>query len=240
MQTTEPTLEPAPPPADAAPPPEPITSLKSHWVVVLPLLALLAQAGVGFVVSLVMGAAALPRSPLVFIVAIAGVSALCYLVIVQILLAGRGWRWRDLGLRESANGPVVAAILIGVVTCLLATLLERSANPFGSMFRRMSGFDLVLAGLVIGVLVPIAEEVVFRGIVYPVLRARLGETAGAVVISAVIFGAFHIYPFQVLVAFVLGIPLAWLRQRSGSLVAPIALHMTHNLGVVIVSAWRIV
>jgi membrane protease YdiL (CAAX protease family) len=241
MHETQPTLEPAPAPA-APPLLPPITSLKGYWIIVLPLLALLGQMAVGFIVGIFIGAAGLARggSPLLFIVAIAGFAALSYLLIVQILLANRGWRWRDLGLRKSANAPVVAAILIGVGTCLLATLFERAANPGASLFRRMSGAELVLAGLVIGVLVPFAEEVVFRGVVYPVLRARIGDTTAAVLISALIFGSFHLYPLQIVVGFVLGMPLAWLRQWSGSLLAPIALHMTHNLGVIIVAAWRIV
>jgi membrane protease YdiL (CAAX protease family) len=99
---------------------------------------------------------------------------------------------------------------------------------------------LAATSLVIGTLVPIAEETMFRGVVFPVLRARIGNTLGAVIVSALIFGGFHLYPLQIVVGCVLGLPLAWLRHWSGSLVAPIALHMTHNLCVVLIAALRII
>jgi membrane protease YdiL (CAAX protease family) len=235
--------EPARPAAPEESDPAPITSLKGYWAVVLPLIGLGAQFLIGLAVGLVgaAGGAAQSGSPLMILIAIAGLAALAYFLIVHILLSSRGWRWRDLGFREGADVPVFVAIGIGLVTAALARLFELSLRPPGtSVFGDMAGAELAGALIVIGILVPIAEEAMFRGIVYPVLRARIGGTAGAVLVSALIFGAFHLYPLQILVGFVLGLPLAWLRQWSGALVAPIALHMTHNLGVVLLAALRVV
>jgi len=219
----------------------PIASLRGYWAVVLPLLGLAAQFALGLLLGFVFAAGGLTRerSPLMIIVIVAGFSALAYLIIVRILLARRGWHWRDLGLAESPNAPVLAAIAIGLVTCVLASLFDRAVQPGPSMFGNMSSIEFLAAGLVIGILVPFGEEVLFRGIVFPVLRARFGNTAAAVLVSALIFGAFHLYPLQIVVGFFLGLPLAGLRHWSGSLLPPIALHMTHNLGVVLLAAWKI-
>lgn len=243
MNEIQQNAEPARPAATAGTPPPPITSLRGYWVIVLPLIALAAQFVIGLIVGFMFAAVGTTgaSSPLLVLIAIAGLAALSYFVIVYVLLSVRRWRWRDLGFKQSPVLPVIVAIGVGLVTAVLARLFELAAQPAeASLFRKMSGFELAATSLVIGTLVPIAEETMFRGVVFPVLRARIGNTLGAVIVSALIFGGFHLYPLQIVVGCVLGLPLAWLRHWSGSLVAPIALHMTHNLCVVLIAALRII
>ena len=83
---------------------------------------------------------------------------------------------------------------------------------------------LILGGLVI----PVAEEVVFRGCLYPALRRRM--TAGrAMTYSALVFAAIHMEPGALAPIFLMGVILAWFRERTGSLVAPIYVHALNNL-----------
>jgi membrane protease YdiL (CAAX protease family) len=96
------------------------------------------------------------------------------------------------------------------------------------------------------VLVPVGEELVFRGLVLGILltqlRRRFGDAAGArlaVVHGALAFGAAHASnaifgvtaPFvavQVVLATALGLVLGHLRVRTGSLIAPVLLHALVN------------
>lgn len=228
------------PPAPAA---APVVSLPGYSAIVLPLIALAAQFGIGLLIGLV-GIGRLMRqggSPIFPLLLISGLSALCYLLILRILLKRRGWGWADLGLRRSAGLPIAVALGLGLMTSALGAIFDTAIQgPAGSPFRRLSPAEFLAATLVLGIVVPFGEEALFRGIVFPVLRARLGNALGAIMVSALIFGAFHLVPAQILVGFLLGLPLAWLRHWSGSLIAPMALHMTHNFGVVALAAWCVV
>ena len=80
--------------------------------------------------------------------------------------------------------------------------------------------------LAIGLLLPVCEEVMFRGALYPALRRRLpaGVAIGG---SALLFGLVH-EPTAMLPAAALGVALTFLYERTGSLAAPIAFHALHN------------
>lgn len=83
---------------------------------------------------------------------------------------------------------------------------------------------LPLSVLAIAVLLaPISEEFFFRGF----LSSRFG-----VLISSVIFGLFHFAYgsiVEVVGAFLVGIVFAVVYKRSGSIIPPIAIHMSYNL-----------
>jgi membrane protease YdiL (CAAX protease family) len=80
----------------------------------------------------------------------------------------------------------------------------------------------------IGIAAPVAEDLLFRGIVQGEFRRVMPEWA-AVVIQAVLFSAFHMQIVQssyvLLPGLLLGIAYAW----SKSLWIPIAMHILFNL-----------
>jgi len=76
-------------------------------------------------------------------------------------------------------------------------------------------------------LVPLAEEVLFRGFAYAGIR-RLVGSGGALVLTALLFGVAHAALAVLLPIFVLGLMLCWLYERTGSLAAPVAAHALHN------------
>lgn len=73
---------------------------------------------------------------------------------------------------------------------------------------------------------PILEEFFFRGVLYGALRHHLPWLAAAG-FSSLIFGALH-GPAYALPLTVLGMLLAVLRERAGSLLVPILLHAFYN------------
>ncbi|NTU71700.1 MAG: CPBP family intramembrane metalloprotease [Coriobacteriia bacterium] len=81
--------------------------------------------------------------------------------------------------------------------------------------------------LIIVVMAPVVEEMVFRGVFLPALSARVRE-AWAIAISSAVFSAMHLNMFGFLPVLFVGVSLAVLRLRSKSLWAPIACHAAFN------------
>ena len=83
---------------------------------------------------------------------------------------------------------------------------------------------LVVLSCVIG---PIAEELFFRGVLFAAARQHLSR-GWAILASGAAFSLIHTNPVGFLPILVIGSLLAYLYERTGSLAAPIAVHMLHN------------
>jgi sodium transport system permease protein len=81
--------------------------------------------------------------------------------------------------------------------------------------------------VLVAVLPAVCEEVAFRGFILSGLLRRLSSTT-AIVLSAFLFGFFHINPQQLLPATILGCVLGVIATRSGSLLPGILFHVTNN------------
>lgn len=157
-------------------------------------------------------------------------------------LTARHWR------REVAVGLRwgVALLAVNVVTSQLARRLYRlfmSEEAFQAQAAREGGqfVELVASGMpawlivsfaVVSVLVaPLAEELFFRGYLHAVLRARVPDHA--VFVSSMLFAVLHLYVIHLVPIFVVGVLLALLYQRRGSLTAPVTAHAFSNLIVTV-------
>lgn len=74
---------------------------------------------------------------------------------------------------------------------------------------------------------PIAEEVLFRGIVTQLLLNKYHPTK-AIIISALIFALIHVNPSQIPGAFVMGLLFGWIFHKTGSLIPCIIMHFINN------------
>lgn len=92
-------------------------------------------------------------------------------------------------------------------------------------------FNLLQSGwlgiLCIAVLGPILEELLFRGAITKTLLQKY-DPAKAIIISALIFGVFHINPVQVVGASLIGLVLGWCYYKTASLIPCILLHILNN------------
>jgi len=97
------------------------------------------------------------------------------------------------------------------------------------------GLNFLAALLGAGVLVPIGEELYFRGLLHGWLRARFGAGVG-VLASSVLFGLGHADNAGVMASsFLLGLLCAIVLERNRSLWLTIAIHAANNsLAVVLV------
>lgn len=106
-----------------------------------------------------------------------------------------------------------------------------SQSPVLSMlFQVARSSDLpaiCLFYLSLSVLAPLCEEPLFRGLLYQSVRARIGVFGGAV-ISAFFFAALHLDPGALLPLFALGLVLAVVFEKTGSLVPSMVTHGLWN------------
>lgn len=162
-------------------------------------------------------------------------------LVVPIYLVGirrKKISWSDLGLQSFRSGWFFAAAFLGflaipisgfvalIIQILLGRPLENPQLPF-LIPAGSSLFGGVMIFILGGLLLPFAEELFFRGLLYNWLRQHWGATA-AILSSAFIFAILH-GDFAIGgAAFILGIILAWLYERSQSLWPAFIVHAINN------------
>lgn len=80
----------------------------------------------------------------------------------------------------------------------------------------------------IGIIIPICEEMVYRGLIYMRMRQYLNINM-AMVASALIFAFVHGNLVQGIYGFLVGILFAYVYEQYGSVKAPILLHISANM-----------
>lgn len=132
---------------------------------------------------------------------------------------------------------ILCAVSGGVLNLLWSGILQqlRIQDHFSNAVQEQlfAGQAMVqLLGL--GVLVPLAEELIFRGLIYTRIRKRIPAGA-AIFFSALLFALFHGNVIQMVFAFPLALILAWLYERSGWFACPLAFHMGANLTAIVLN-----
>ena len=87
--------------------------------------------------------------------------------------------------------------------------------------------QLIVLGIVTILLAPLAEELLFRGVLYPAVK-QFGFPRIAFWGTAALFGAIHLSLAIFLPLTVLALLLNWLYEKTDNLLAPIAAHVTFN------------
>lgn len=92
----------------------------------------------------------------------------------------------------------------------------------------IEGGGFLIQLLTAGIVAPIVEELIFRGLVYRRTKKMTGIIAAAI-LSAALFGVFHGNWVQAPYAFIIGIVAVFVYEKFKSIVAPIMLHMSANI-----------
>ena len=106
---------------------------------------------------------------------------------------------------------------------------EEQRSPIYRMLPHLHpGVEITVLALVVAVVVPIGEEIFFRGLVLGALRRSLNRHV-AVVVSALFFAAAHLQLVELLPILILGLVLGYLYEFSGSIVPGMVAHGLNNL-----------
>jgi membrane protease YdiL (CAAX protease family) len=175
-----------------------------------------------------------------------------------ILVRSRGLGWAELGLSrehwKAGAGYAVAAVVVVLTVIAIGMLLPWTRPMFlNNNYATVSG-ALIASMLIIPLQTVIPEELAFRGVLHGALNRAWGFR-GVAAAGSLLFGLWHIATslgltssnvgftrlfgggllgtvagvvLAVAATAVAGFVLTWLRKRSGSLIAPIALHWSLN------------
>jgi membrane protease YdiL (CAAX protease family) len=147
-------------------------------------------------------------------------------------------RGRDLGLAALLAVPAIG-LTVAVGSLQQAAVDPQLLKPIEEQMQRILGGLQATGGLPLVLLAAavtpaICEELLCRGPVLAGLRRALGPT-GAVIISALLFAALHQSPFRFVPQALLGVMLAVLTLRTGSVAPAMVVHALHN-GALVVAA----
>jgi len=92
---------------------------------------------------------------------------------------------------------------------------------------RQFSLSLWTGMILYGIFTPVAEEIVYRGLVYNRLR-RYFDMPLPVIIGPLLFGVAHGNVVQLLYAFIMGFAICFVYERYGSFVYPVLFHITAN------------
>lgn len=121
------------------------------------------------------------------------------------------------GILQMVSGSILDRLGVHPAPEVAVTLLQNA----GSIWQR------VYLGIFAIVLAPVAEEFVFRGVLYPVIK-QAGFPRLALFGVNALFAIIHLDATIFLPLFVLALAFTWLYETTDSLLAPIVAHALFN------------
>lgn len=139
-------------------------------------------------------------------------------------------RFSDISWNHGVASGILGISGLAVSSILLATLSFFQDTAYLEHIENMElllGGNKLLVFISVGIVAPIIEEIIFRGLVFRELEKSLNVKA-VVVVQALLFGIYHFNLAQgvytVFLGLVLGLALVWTK----SIWAPIIIHMVNN------------
>ena len=143
--------------------------------------------------------------------------------------------WQSLGFRSFKpwRGLALSAAVVGlgILISYLYELLLGGADIQASndMYTALtdSGFGIATVAITAVIVAPFAEETFFRGFLFAGISKRWGYSWG-VIVSGALFAVAHVGSGGLVPIFILGMMLAWLYIKTGSLWPCIFAHFAYN------------
>ena len=171
---------------------------------------------------------------------------LSFALLIWTLKRIRHWEWGDFGWNSVPFKKILPKILgIYALTWIINIsyalfLYQHSLTPpatdvYSKLLGQATWYSLILNLVLAGVLAPLVEETLFRGVIFGSLQAYFGKWTSAV-LSAVIFSALHLQVYGFFPRFMLGIVLVYLYDKYKSLYPAMALHSLNNIVATLIAA----
>lgn len=145
-------------------------------------------------------------------------------------------------LKAKEYGILVLVALIssiGLNYLLYFTGLTKASETYNSVSDAQYGVAFVVGLFLYGIMSPVVEEVIFRGILYNRMK-RIFPVKLSMVVSALLFGLFHGNIVQGIYGFLMGLIIVFFYEKYKSFQAPVILHIVANIGVYVLTytIWR--
>ena len=131
-------------------------------------------------------------------------------------------------------GIMTVAAVLGLNMLLELTGITQLSQTYQAVSEGQHSAHLLIGLLGYGLITPIAEELLFRGEIY----GRLRQTAKlpiAMVLSALLFGIYHMNPVQGIYGFLMGGLMVYAYEYFGDFKFAVAIHVTSNVLALLMS-----
>ena len=161
------------------------------------------------------------------------------LILVFFTLYKLLWRKEISEPRTATNfKDVLGSLVVGFGICGISGLwimlaeqlpsLQRSVEAMNAGAENIAGGNAFGTFMIAVIAAPVVEEILFRGIVLRSIR-KFAPAWGAILISSVLFGVYHLNIVQAVYATLMGIAAGILYEKKRNLLFPILVHFANNL-----------
>lgn len=114
-----------------------------------------------------------------------------------------------------------------VVSMILGVFMKESMQNVEGTFNALMEYPFVIVLFVLAFMPAVGEELLFRGVVFGSLNSRY-KAVVSILVSAAIFGAFHMSMIKFLSTGMLGACFAYIVYKGGSIYVTMLLHFVNN------------
>lgn len=156
-----------------------------------------------------------------------------YILVISYL-----WKHKELGNKKRYHIPERRSIIATFIAAIGLIIINDYSGQFlpdlpeKQKIIMQSIIQNPLGIIVVSVIGPIIEELIFRGSIFEALRQKKGKWA-TIFISALFFGIFHLNFSQGLFAFFTGLLLGWITWTTCSIIPALLIHILNNSAAMI-------
>lgn len=125
-------------------------------------------------------------------------------------------------------GALALSSAIGFNVLFYLLGITESSQSFKNTANAQFGVVLFVGIILYGIVSPLAEEAVFRGLIYNRMK-RCFPLPIAMILSSLLFGCYHGNMVQALYGTILGILIAYTYEKYASFTVPVLFHGTANI-----------
>jgi uncharacterized protein len=142
-------------------------------------------------------------------------------------------RFRKISLKQGLIAGLLGLVMLGMSSWIIEILYMISPSIVDNYIESISGItfqaNFFVIFIIFAVMAPLFEEVLMRGVLFRVFEPTALSMGLIIILSGILFGAFHMNIVQGLFAGIGGILIAYAFYVSGSIWVPIIIHAVNNL-----------
>ncbi len=146
-------------------------------------------------------------------------------------LTKRGWftSFNNKELKKTLEICIASVILVNfLLVYIFPNFIDGNMpDAIKRSFDSITNSNPFLILLTVGILAPVAEEILFRGAIYNLIKDKFNKFA-AVIVSAILFAVIHMNLYQASYALIIGLFMGFIIMKTGSLWLTIIFHIAYN------------